>query len=61
MFEVDDWYITFQLKHDLAISSSFVLQTKAHVCLITDFAPGGELFMLIDRQPMKVLREDAVR
>lgn len=36
-------------------------ETKAHVCLITDFAPGGELFMLIDRQPMKVLREDAVR
>nr|AML77168.1 putative LOV domain-containing protein [Cedrus libani] len=36
-------------------------QTKTHVCLITDFAPGGELFMLIDRQPMKFLREDAVR
>nr|AML77143.1 putative LOV domain-containing protein [Tsuga heterophylla] len=36
-------------------------QTKTHVCLITDFAPGGELFMLVDRQPMKVLREDAVR
>lgn len=36
-------------------------ETKTHVCLITDFAPGGELFMLIDRQPMKVLREDAVR
>nr|AHZ63861.1 phototropin [Gnetum montanum] len=36
-------------------------QTKAHVCLITDFASGGEMFMLLDRQPMKVLREDAVR
>lgn len=36
-------------------------QTKTHVCLITDFAPGGELFMLVDRQPMKVLREDAAR
>nr|AML78035.1 putative LOV domain-containing protein [Cathaya argyrophylla] len=36
-------------------------QTKTHVCLITDFAPGGELFMLVDRQPMKLLREDAVR
>nr|AHZ63860.1 phototropin [Welwitschia mirabilis] len=36
-------------------------QTKTHVCLITDFAPGGELFMLLDRQPTKVLKEDAVR
>nr|AML78508.1 putative LOV domain-containing protein [Wollemia nobilis] len=36
-------------------------QTKTHVCLITDFAPGGELFWLLDRQPTKVVREDAVR
>nr|AML78505.1 putative LOV domain-containing protein [Wollemia nobilis] len=36
-------------------------QTKTHICLITDYCPGGELFMLIDRQPKKVLREDAVR
>nr|AML77259.1 putative LOV domain-containing protein [Aristida stricta] len=36
-------------------------QTKTHICLITDFCPGGELFLLIDRQPMKILREDAVR
>nr|AHZ63848.1 phototropin [Cephalotaxus harringtonia] len=36
-------------------------QTKTHLCLITDYCPGGELFMLIDRQPTKVLREDAVR
>nr|AML77467.1 putative LOV domain-containing protein [Dacrydium balansae] len=36
-------------------------QTKTHICLITDYCPGGELFMLIDRQPTKVLREDSVR
>nr|AML78042.1 putative LOV domain-containing protein [Metasequoia glyptostroboides] len=36
-------------------------QTKTHVCLITDFAPGGELFWLLDRQPTKSVREDAVR
>nr|AML78510.1 putative LOV domain-containing protein [Santalum acuminatum] len=36
-------------------------QTNTHVCLITDYCPGGELFLLLDRQPMKVLKEDAVR
>ncbi|KAL6658180.1 hypothetical protein ACP70R_003766 [Stipagrostis hirtigluma subsp. patula] len=36
-------------------------QTKTHICFITDFCPGGELFLVLDRQPMKVLREDAVR
>ncbi|KAK4791706.1 hypothetical protein SAY86_032119 [Trapa natans] len=42
-----------------ALYASF--QTKTHVCLITDYYPGGELFMLLDRQPRKVLKEDAVR
>ncbi|CAO2145290.1 unnamed protein product [Urochloa humidicola] len=36
-------------------------QTKTHICLITDYYSSGELFMLLDRQPMKVLKEDAVR
>ncbi|KAG0468071.1 hypothetical protein HPP92_017399 [Vanilla planifolia] len=36
-------------------------QTKTHVCLVTDYCPGGELFLLLDRQPQKVLKEDAVR
>nr|AML79547.1 putative LOV domain-containing protein [Austrocedrus chilensis] len=36
-------------------------QTKTHVCLITDYAPGGELFWLLDRQPTKSVKEDAVR
>ncbi|KAK1427154.1 hypothetical protein QVD17_15837 [Tagetes erecta] len=42
-----------------ALYASF--QTPTHVCLITDYFPGGELFMLLDMQPMKVLKEDAVR
>ncbi|KAI4382351.1 hypothetical protein MLD38_008325 [Melastoma candidum] len=42
-----------------ALYASF--QTKTHICLITDYCPGGELFMLLDRQPSKVLKEDAVR
>ncbi|XP_020214299.1 phototropin-1 isoform X2 [Cajanus cajan] len=42
-----------------ALYASF--QTKTHVCLITDYCSGGELFLLLDRQPAKVLREDAVR
>lgn len=42
-----------------ALYASF--QTKTHVCLITDYCPGGELFMLLDRQPTRALKEDAVR
>lgn len=38
-----------------------VFQTKTHICLITDYYPGGELFMLLDRQQTKVLKEDAAR
>nr|AML78816.1 putative LOV domain-containing protein [Gyrostemon ramulosus] len=42
-----------------ALYASF--QTKTHICLITDYYPGGELFMLLDRQPKKVLKEDTAR
>ncbi|CAL5334277.1 hypothetical protein CsSME_00016470 [Camellia sinensis var. sinensis] len=42
-----------------ALYASF--QTKTHICLITDYFPGGELFVLLDKQPTKVLEEDAVR
>ncbi|XP_021680798.2 phototropin-1 isoform X2 [Hevea brasiliensis] len=42
-----------------ALYASF--QTKTHICLITDYCPGGELFMLLERQPTKALKEDAVR
>ncbi|GFP87001.1 phototropin-2 [Phtheirospermum japonicum] len=36
-------------------------QTPTHVCLITDFCPGGELFALLDKQPLKMFREDSSR
>nr|AML76651.1 putative LOV domain-containing protein [Malesherbia fasciculata] len=36
-------------------------QTSTHVCLITDFCPGGELFSLLDQQPMKLLKEESAR
>ncbi|XP_059312200.1 phototropin-2 [Lycium ferocissimum] len=39
--------------------SSF--QTETHVCLITDYCPGGELFALLDRQPMKIFKEESAR
>nr|AML79609.1 putative LOV domain-containing protein [Sambucus canadensis] len=39
--------------------SSF--QTSTHVCLITDFCPGGELFALLDKQPLKIFKEDSAR
>nr|AML77608.1 putative LOV domain-containing protein [Euploca tenuifolia] len=42
-----------------ALYASF--QTSTHVCLITDFCPGGELFALLDRQPLKIFREDSAR
>ncbi|XP_040873771.1 phototropin-2 isoform X2 [Glycine max] len=36
-------------------------QTPTHVCLITDFFPGGELFALLDKQPMKIFKEELAR
>nr|AML76657.1 putative LOV domain-containing protein [Polypremum procumbens] len=42
-----------------ALYASF--QTKTHICLITDYCPGGELFLLLEKQPRKVLKEDATR
>lgn len=36
-------------------------QTSTHVCLITDFCPGGELFALLDKQPMKLFKEESAR
>lgn len=36
-------------------------QTSTHVCLITDFCSGGELFALLDKQPMKFFKEDSAR
>ncbi|KAL0003797.1 hypothetical protein SO802_011358 [Lithocarpus litseifolius] len=36
-------------------------QTSTHVCFITDFCAGGELFALLDKQPMKLFKEDSAR
>ncbi|XP_007043127.2 PREDICTED: phototropin-2 isoform X1 [Theobroma cacao] len=42
-----------------SLYSSF--QTPTHICLITDFCPGGELFALLDKQPMKFFKEESAR
>nr|AML78570.1 putative LOV domain-containing protein [Verbascum arcturus]AML79396.1 putative LOV domain-containing protein [Verbascum sp. BC-2016] len=42
-----------------ALYTSF--QTPTHVCLITDFCPGGELFALLDKQPLKIFKEESAR
>nr|AML77595.1 putative LOV domain-containing protein [Dipsacus asper] len=42
-----------------ALYTSF--ETPTHVCLITDFCPGGELFALLDKQPLKMFKEDSAR
>lgn len=42
-----------------ALYTSF--ETSTHVCLITDFCPGGELFALLDKQPMKIFKEESAR
>nr|AML78446.1 putative LOV domain-containing protein [Hakea prostrata] len=36
-------------------------QTDTHVCLMTDFCPGGELFGLLDQQPLKIFKEESAR
>ncbi|XP_073385945.1 phototropin-2 isoform X2 [Physcomitrium patens] len=36
-------------------------KTMTHVCLITDFCPGGELFLVLERQPKKHFQEDSAR
>nr|AML79185.1 putative LOV domain-containing protein [Schlegelia parasitica] len=36
-------------------------ETPTHVCLITDFCPGGELFALLDKQPLKLFKEESAR
>ncbi|KAK1400934.1 putative LOV domain-containing protein [Heracleum sosnowskyi] len=36
-------------------------QTSTHVCLITDFCAGGELFALLDKQPLKTFKEESAR
>ncbi|XP_020535673.1 phototropin-2 isoform X2 [Jatropha curcas] len=55
---------TSQLYAMKAMEKSMMLnrnKTSTHVCLITDFCPGGELFALLDKQPMKLFKEDSAR
>lgn len=49
------------LSHQIQFTLLFFPQTPTHVCLITDFCPGGELFALLDRQPLKNFKEEAAR
>ncbi|XP_068651759.1 phototropin-2-like isoform X2 [Aristolochia californica] len=53
--------ISSLLDHPFLSTLYMSFQTSTHVCLITDFCPGGELFALLDRQPMKIFREEAAR
>lgn len=53
---------TGQLYAMKAMDKSMMLnrnKTSVHVCLITDFCAGGELFTLLDKQPMKIIKEEA--
>nr|AML77539.1 putative LOV domain-containing protein [Selaginella wallacei] len=36
-------------------------QTATHACLVTDFCPGGELFLVMDKQPLKCFGEEVAR
>ncbi|XP_028758533.1 phototropin-2 isoform X2 [Neltuma alba] len=49
------------LDHPFLPSLYTSFQTSTHVCLITDFCPGGELFALLDKQPMKIFKEESAR
>ncbi|GMI64555.1 phototropin 2, NON PHOTOTROPIC HYPOCOTYL 1-LIKE [Hibiscus trionum] len=53
--------ISSLLDHPFLPSLYTSFQTPTHVCLITDFCPGGELFNLLDKQPMKFFKEDSAR
>ncbi|MBA0655096.1 hypothetical protein Goklo_007611, partial [Gossypium klotzschianum] len=53
--------ISSLLDHPFLPSLYSSFQTPTHVCLITDFCPGGELFNLLDKQPMKLFKEESAR
>nr|AML79590.1 putative LOV domain-containing protein [Corydalis linstowiana] len=53
--------IISQLDHPFLPTLYTSFQTATHVCLITDFCPGGELFALLDKQPMKFFKEESAR
>eukprot|EP00268_Persea_americana_P049450 TRINITY_DN5304_c0_g1_i4.p1 TRINITY_DN5304_c0_g1~~TRINITY_DN5304_c0_g1_i4.p1 ORF type:complete len:310 (-),score=60.07 TRINITY_DN5304_c0_g1_i4:514-1443(-) len=49
------------LDHPFLLTLYTSFETATHVCLITDFCAGGELFALLDKQPMKIFKEEAAR
>nr|AML78517.1 putative LOV domain-containing protein [Streptocarpus ionanthus] len=49
------------LDHPFLPSLYASFQTPTHVCLITDFCPGGEIFTLLDKQPLKIFKEESAR
>ncbi|OWM80527.1 phototropin-2 isoform X2 [Punica granatum] len=53
--------IISQLDHPFLPTLYTSFQTSTHVCLITDFCAGGELFALLDKQPMKIFKEESAR
>nr|AML77357.1 putative LOV domain-containing protein [Akania lucens] len=53
--------IISRLDHPFLPTLYTSFQTSTHVCLITDFCPGGELFAVLDRQPMKIFKEESAR
>ncbi|XP_050366339.1 phototropin-2 isoform X2 [Argentina anserina] len=53
--------IISQLDHPFLPTLYTSFETPTHVCLITDFCSGGELFALLDKQPMKFFKEDSAR
>ncbi|KAK4754824.1 hypothetical protein SAY87_008581 [Trapa incisa] len=53
--------IISQLDHPFLPTLYTSFQTSTHVCLITDFCSGGELFALLDKQPMKSFKENSAR
>nr|AML78535.1 putative LOV domain-containing protein [Pittosporum resiniferum] len=53
--------IISQLDHPFLPTLYTSFETSTHVCLITDFCPGGELFALLDKQPLKMFKEESAR
>ncbi|KAL1809531.1 phototropin-2 isoform X2 [Daucus carota subsp. sativus] len=53
--------ILSQLDHPFLPVLYCSFQTSTHVCLLTDFFRGGELFDLLDKQPLKLFTEKSAR
>ncbi|KAF9617777.1 hypothetical protein IFM89_038546 [Coptis chinensis] len=53
--------LLFSATFNETVKSFAAKHTATHVCLIIDFCPGGELFALLDKQLMKIFKEESVR